>query len=287
MRPRPDLPHLELPLASGRGRAGAALGVSLLAHVALMAIVVLAGRGDSDAERTDVREPDVRRVDLVSLPPLLEPRPRVEERRVEPAPQRVPRPQVRRGDELPEAIATRSDPPPMEFPLGDPPPATAPLQPAEPKAEAEAPTELAAATEMESEARRLFGPRNRGFDHADGPRVTRRWATEVTEDRENDCTPRPAPPRPAGAPPELGTVAGTVYREGTNQPLAGAFLQILGTPYSTFADDRGAYILAFDRALVDACRTQYVQVSKDGFAPRRLILSLGSRARNDIPLSRR
>ena len=85
----------------------------------------------------------------------------------------------------------------------------------------------------------------------------------------------------------MGVVAGTVYREGTRQPLAGAFLQILGTPYATFADERGAYALAFDRSLVDDCRTQYVQVSKDGFAPRRLILSLGSRTSNDIPLSRR
>jgi hypothetical protein len=85
----------------------------------------------------------------------------------------------------------------------------------------------------------------------------------------------------------MGTVAGVVYREGTRQPLGGAFLQIMGTPYSTFADDRGAYTLRFDKALIDACRTQYVQVSKDGFAPRRLILSLGHRVSNDIPMSRR
>ena len=95
------------------------------------------------------------------------------------------------------------------------------------------------------------------------------------------------PVRPPGTPVEMGVVAGIVYREGTRQPLAGAFLQILGTPYSAFADERGAYSLAFDRALIDACRTQYVQVSKDGFAPKRLILSLGQRISNDIPMSRR
>jgi hypothetical protein len=78
-----------------------------------------------------------------------------------------------------------------------------------------------------------------------------------------------------------------VFRAGTSQPLPGAFLQILGTPYSTFADDNGDYTLEFDRTLVDDCRTQYVQVSKDGFAPQRLILSLGPRSSNDIPLRRR
>lgn len=256
----------------------------MLAHLALVAATVLLSRADRNTE--PVAETPARRVELISLPPLArsEPRPRP----VEPAPRRVPRPQVRRGEKLPEEIATRPDPSPADLRLGDPPPASAPHPPEPPRAVASPePTDLAAAAPIETEAQRLFGPRSSGFDHPSGPVVARRWATEVTDDRENDCTPRPMPLRLPGAAPEMGTVVGIVYREGTRQPLAGAFLQILGTPYSTFADERGAYSLSFDRALIDACRTQYVQVSKDGFAPRRLILSLGQRISNDIPMSRR
>jgi hypothetical protein len=187
---------------------------------------------------------------------------------------------------LPEDVTVRPEPPP-DLPLGEIPPATAPETVERPPPATSPLSEVAAVSAIESEARRLFGPRNYGADRPAGPIAARSWATEVTEDRENDCTPRPPAPREPGALPDMGSVAGIVYREGTRQPLGGAFLQIMGTPYSTFADDRGVYELRFDKALIDSCRTQYVQVSKDGFAPRRLILSLGHRVSNDIPMSRR
>jgi hypothetical protein len=37
---------------------------------------------------------------------------------------------------------------------------------------------------------------------------------------------------------------------------------------------------------VDQCRTQYVQVTLDGFRPRRLILALGARSSNDVLMRR-
>jgi hypothetical protein len=138
---------------------------------------------------------------------------------------------------------------------------------------------------MESEAQRLFGTSRRNAE-ARGPIPAESWASAVTENRENDCRPAVATRDPS-LPPEMGFVAGRVYREGTREPLVGAHLQIIGTPYSTFSNDEGEYRLLFDKALIDECRTQYVQVVARGFAPRRLILGLGPRAQNDIPLSRR
>ena len=180
----------------------------------------------------------------------------------------------------------RQQTPPPGFPVAPPPAATAP-EPVEPPVEQPVARTGAAEETIETEAQRLFGPRRSGAGVSAGPVATRSWISELTENRDNDCVPRARPAREPGVPVDLGVVSGTVYREGSREPLGGAFLQILGTPYSTFADTRGAYSLSFDKSLVDDCRTQYVQVSKDGFAPRRLILSLGTRVSNDIPLSRR
>ena len=286
----PDPLPTELPRIEG-SRSVTALGVSLVAHALVIALAVTTTRAKQEPRPA----PPERRISLVELPPVPRrpppaptPRAIADAAREPPPPARVPRPQVRRDQSLPEEVSVRPEAPPPDLPLGEIPPATTPetaVRP--PAAEAPLPTEIAAATAMESEARRLFGPRNYGADRPPGPIAARSWATEVTEDRENDCTPRPQAPREPGMPPDMGSVAGIVYREGTRQPLGGAFLQIMGTPYSTFADDRGAYELRFDKSLIDSCRTQYVQVSKDGFAPRRLILSLGHRASNDIPMARR
>jgi hypothetical protein len=190
---------------------------------------------------------------------------------------------------MPEEVTVRPDPPP-ERATEDLPVAAAPAEPAsEPEPVLPSPpVDIATArdAEMRSEAQRLFGPRRLGPDRPPGP-VSTNWVNQVTDDRDNDCKPVVREPRDPSHPPELGTVTGRVFRAGTNQPLPGAYLQILGTPYATFADDEGDYTLEFDRSLVDECRTQYVQVSKDGFAPQRLILSLGSRTSNDIPMTRR
>ena len=277
------------------------LVLSAVLHLLLITAVVVATRKelqDNPAAQSAQAEPE-RRVDLVTLPPYQDPsrrpvptpsRPAVQppSRPAEPPPpDRMPRPQVKRGEHLDEDVTVAPEPPPEEGKLAEAPrgssvesressekPSTLDTRP---------PTQLA----MIEEAQRLFGRPQHGVTNATGPTPNVRWARELTDDRENDCRPSQRPPRDTDAPVELGQVSGQVFREGTHQPLAGAFLQILGTPYSTFADDEGWYTLQFDQSLVDACRTQYVQVSKDGFRPRRLILGLGARANNDITMRQR
>ena len=266
-------------------RPGAALASSVLAHTLVGLALLAAGRHASTAApHPALQAPPT--LQLVTLPPL--PTPPKSDRRPEntlPRPKRIPRPQVIRGKDLPDEVFFRPETPPPVMP-------TLPQGPtvSEPVSEVHR-NEVASAEPappaIESEAQRLFGSKRSGAGLAAGPLPARSWINAVTEDRANDCVPRARPARAPGTPVDLGVITGIVYREGTREPLGGAFLQILGTPYSAFADARGAYALSFDKSLVDDCRTQYVQVSKDGFAPRRLILSLGHRVSNDIPLNRR
>jgi len=258
--------------------------LSAVLHLLLIfGIVVITRKEVQDSRVAPARAEPERRIDLATLPPYQLP----SRRAAEPPPDRMPRPQVKRGERLDEEVTVAPEPPPEKGPLAEAPresrvesqesrakPPTLDTRPS---------TQLA----MIEEAQRLFGRPQHGVTNATGPEPNARWAQEVTDDRDNDCRPSPRPPRDPDAPVEMGQVSGQVFREGSSQPLAGAFLQILGTPYSTFADDNGWYTLSFDQSLVDACRTQYVQVSKDGFRPRRLILGLGARANNNIPMSRR
>ena len=291
--PRPE-PHL-IPPPPVRGRFWGGLGASVVLHLLVMATVVIARREPQPEARAGAEPAPVERVDMVYVPPLpavppppaTPPAPPVE-REPEPPPERMPRPQVERGPDLPEDVVVQPDPPP-DLPRGaaeperDPGPPTPEVASAAPVSPSPA---AAAAPTMESEAQRLFGSSRRGLNSR-GPIPAESWASAMTEDRENDCRPGAIAPRAPGEPPEMGFVAGKVYREGTHEPLVGAHLQIIGTPYSAFSNEAGEYRLLFDKALVDRCRTQYVQVIARGFAPRRLILGLGPRAQNDIPLSRR
>jgi len=264
-------------------RSSVALVASVAAHALLM-LALFAGSRRLEPMRRQA--PATPRVELISLPPLPTPSPAEVPVVRNPRPRQVPRPQVTRGPDLPDEVFFRQETPPPDLIVAMPPAATAPEPPSEQPRRELASAERAAPS-MESEAQRLFGPKRSGAGGELRPVPARSWINALTEDRENDCIPRAPVARATGTPVELGVISGVVYREGTREPLGGAFLQILGTPYSAFADARGAYALSFDRALVDDCRTQYVQVSKDGFAPRRLILSLGHRVSNDIPLSRR
>lgn len=287
-------PHLP-ELTDDTGWTWGAIGASLATHVLLMlAIVGISQREAEPPEGADQSPPApiTRYIELPPLPPEPEPvavaeppRPRTAE--PTPPPDRVPRPQVTRGPDTPEEVTIERDPPPDEAPPGEAPPASAPEPPrAEPPSRRTAEGLELALLPIEEEARRLFGAPRMGSDRMNGPSVERRWATEITEDRENDCRPAPRRALAPGEKPVMGHVEGRVYREGTTIPLAGAFLQIIGTGYSTFADDEGRYRLEFDQSLVDQCRTQYVQVTRDGFRPRRLILALGARSSNDVLMRR-
>jgi hypothetical protein len=276
------------------------VAASALAHALIVALLVGLTRERVPDKPSDSAAQGERKVEMVSLPPLparapepkpVPPQPKTEAQPT-PPPQQMPRPQVKRGERLPEEVLVSPMTPPETGPSGAPPEARVP----EPSTTAEPPSRRPrhpresggepANTELSmiEEAKRLFGPRQTGVTGG-SPEPRARWAEEMTDDRDNDCRPRLRTVRDT-APATMGTVRGRVFREGSSQPLSGAFLQILGTPYSTYADDNGWYSLSFDQSLVDECRTQYVQVSKDGFRPRRLILGLGARADNDIGMRR-
>jgi hypothetical protein len=87
---------------------------------------------------------------------------------------------------------------------------------------------------------------------------------------------------------QYGTVEGRIFREDGGRPLAGAHLQMLGTPYTAITDDRGEYRFRFDLSLVDNCRTQYVRVTAAGYESRLLVLVVGQNVRSeDVHLQRR
>jgi hypothetical protein len=101
------------------------------------------------------------------------------------------------------------------------------------------------------------------------------------------CTPIETRARDPEQPAQLGTVVGRIFRQDTGAPLAGAHLQMLGTPYVTFTDWRGEYRFNFDLSLVENCRTQYVRVSAPGYESRLLVLVVGDNRSEDVLLRRR
>jgi hypothetical protein len=150
---------------------------------------------------------------------------------------------------------------------------------------ARAPAENAAAT-MESEARRIFGRPRLGTPADAGPRASRPMEAYLPDHPEK-CIPKQPAPRDTAA-PQFGIVVGKIFRQDNGRPLAGAHLQMLGTPYVTFTDDGGEYRFRFDLALVDNCRTQYVRVTAPGYESRLLVLMVGANVRSDdVELKRR
>jgi hypothetical protein len=83
-------------------------------------------------------------------------------------------------------------------------------------------------------------------------------------------------------------VVGRIFRQDNGRPLAGAHLQMIGTPYVAFTDGSGEYRFRFDLSLVDNCRTQYVRVTASGYESRLLVLVVGPQTRSeDVRLRRR
>lgn len=87
--------------------------------------------------------------------------------------------------------------------------------------------------------------------------------------------------------PVLATVIGRVLANDQRSPLAGAHLQIVGTPFSTFSNSNGEYRLEFDPKLLERCRVQYVRVAREGFSGQLLTLSIGERITSDDVVLRR
>lgn len=107
-------------------------------------------------------------------------------------------------------------------------------------------------------------------------------------DRADECVPHPVAPADPNAPVQLGTVVGRIFRQDDGRPLAGAHLQMLGTPYVAFTEDDGTYRFRFDLSLVDNCRTQYVRVTAQGYESRLLVLVVGQNVQSeDVVLRKR
>ncbi len=272
-------PPLEsLPITGRRPpRHWLALGASVVVHALLAGLIVLLAQRSRDAMQTvsgsTSTAPSLQTVTLapfiLSRPrPVVPARPEAETKRPE---RPIPLPQVQRGAENIPLEAPRPEPSPPAPPVPDPGTRTD-----APSGAPAAASEVASAVpSLESETERLFGRRNSVAGSGGGAEPVVRWNNGPTEQRDNDCRPRPVPPRRPGEPIALEFVEGRVYDDRTHVPLGGAHLQIMGTPYTTFADDAGHYRLGFDPALVDECRSQYVRVIARGVPPQLIVLGRG------------
>jgi hypothetical protein len=272
-----------------RQRPWISLGISAALHAALLALAVHLTREPVPpaADRSPQPADPAREVQMVYLPPppVVKTPP--------PAPEPPPPPTPPPQQQPPPPPPPRSAPPPAKEQRTPEPDANAP--PEATRAEGQEPesddpaggerTEDAPAT-MESEARRIFGRPRLGTRPGAGPRAVRPMEAYLP-DRPERCIPKPAAPRDSAAEPQFGVVEGKIFRQDNGRPLAGAHLQMLGTPFVSFTDDGGEYRFRFDLSLVDNCRTQYVRVTAPGYESRLLVLMVGQNVRSDDVLLKR
>jgi len=254
-----------------------------------MVLALLLSR--QDAPQPGLERPaesrEERRVDMVYLPPPPEPPP-------PPPPQPEPPPQPPPPQAAQPPPSRPIAPPPEreqrepERNANAPPDAVRSEGEGEPDADrGRAESQPAEAVTLESEARRIFGRPRVATRPGAGPRAVRPMEAYVPDDATK-CIPRPAAPRDSAAAVQFGVAEGRILRGDNGRPLAGAHLQMLGTPYVTFTDGDGSYKFRFDLSLVDQCRTQYVRVTAKGFESRLLVLVVGVNVRSeDVRLERR
>lgn len=268
-----------------RQRAWSPLAVSAGVHLVLLAVAAGLSRqspASESTERGDRPADEARRVDMIYVSPPDPPPPPAPVRPPPPAP---PPPAARQPEPEPEPNA----PPEAARASGtestEPEPQTGQSQ-AEPAASAATPAAEKAAATLESEAQRIFGRPRLATRAGAGPQAIRPMEAWLPDDSER-CIPRPAAPRDSAGPIQFGTVVGRIFRQDNGRPLAGAHLQMIGTPYVTFTDESGEYRFRFDLALMDNCRTQYVKVSATGYESRLLVLVVGPNRSEDVRLRRR
>ncbi|MEP6573275.1 MAG: carboxypeptidase-like regulatory domain-containing protein [Gemmatimonadota bacterium] len=257
-----------------------ALATSAVLHVLLMLLLLHIQRA---AVPADEAKAPPRKIDYVNLPPLprhLSRIPKAAPRTITP-PTPTPPLLAHRDTRAPSSVTRNPETAPghaatptMTERAPEAAPPTPPPQPAQPKQSppaASTPSTVASAapaSALETEARRLFGPHDPGDTATGGPKRSQSLVSvgaEGSSSSESDCRPVQHPPRDPSAPPELVTIIGHILRRDNRRPLAGAHLQMIGTPYSTFTDDTGRYEFRFSKELVEDCRTQLVRVEAPGY----------------------
>jgi outer membrane biosynthesis protein TonB len=295
--PQPPL----VPLPPRPRPSWSSLAASAVLHVAVIVLAVVLSTRQPTADEGDPerRSEPTRQVEMVYLPPLEpepappppEPPPQAEPEPPPPRPRpttpprpSAPPPKVQqpepedRANAPPDAL--RSEGEETDEPEGASDPAAPPAADRAEAAAAEAPT-------LESEARRIFGRRRVATRPGAGPRAVRPLETYIP-DRPDKCVPSPRPASDSSTPVQYGTVVGRIFRQDGGKPLAGAHLQMLGTPYVAFTDNQGEYRFRFELSLMDNCRTQYVRVTARGYESRLLVLTVGQSVRSeDVHLQRR
>jgi hypothetical protein len=280
-------PQLLLP----RQRSWSSLAASAVVHAAVIALAITLSSREPEVEEAEPKrraEPS-RQVDMVYLPP---PPP-------EPPPPAVPPPPPPPPPEPPRPTPRPSAPPPREHQPEPEDRANAP--PDEVRSEGEETDEPEGASDvtappeaprteaptMESEALRIFGRPRVATRPGAGPRAVRPMESYIP-DRPDECVPAPTSATDSMLPVQYGMVVGKIFRQDGGEPLAGAHLQMLGTPYVTFTDNQGEYRFRFDLSLMDNCRTQYVRVTARGYESRLLVLVVGQNVRSeDVHLQKR
>jgi len=276
---------LKPPVSPNRQRAWSPLAVSAGIHLVLLAVAAGLSRRSPASEstrRSDTPADEVRRIEMIYVPPP-EPTPPPAPVRPPPPP---PPPAVRQTAPEPEPNA----PPEAARSTGAETAAESKPESGEPEAEpaatAAAPARKQAVATLESEAQRIFGRPRLVTRAGAGPQAIRPMEAWLPDNSER-CIPRPTAPGDSAGATQFGTVVGRIFRQDNGRPLAGAHLQMIGTPYVTFTDEGGEYRFRFDLALMDNCRTQYVRVSAAGYESRLLVLVVGPNRSEDVRLRRR
>lgn len=280
IRSRPPARTASLPLPEKKPWGG--LGGSVIAHAVVFLLLFGITRGKSketrDPSLTSAEAVPVRMVYIPIAPQRL------------PAPAPVPEasrpaPDAVHADRPEEAQSTDPNadapPSPAEEPEVSPP---EPARPAPAMATAPLPQPERRTETLEEQSQRLFGrPLLRRDQVETQTQLGIHPGNESDQDRaeRTTCIPKPRDPN---APLQMVQLVGRVFNENS-RPLAGAFLQIIGTSYSTYSDRTGMYRLVFDASLVDECRTQYVRVVAEGYRGRNLVLGVGPGV-NDVVMNR-
>jgi hypothetical protein len=278
---------------SPRARPWLSLGVSATLHALVLLLAIRLSRApEPEAHQPQAVTDPSRQVQMVYLQPPPRPAPAPPEPKPQPPPPQprpAPAPPVPRLAPPPAKAQPRPEPdanaPPEAVrregaePTEDAKPGGEPTAAPESKTGTPVPTASEAAT-MESEAKRIFGSPRPGPRPGAGPQASRPMEAYLP-DHPEQCIPKPSVPADSSAGPQYGMVTGKIYRQNDGRPLAGAHLQMIGTPYVTFTDGAGEYHFRFDLSLVDNCRTQYVRVTAPGYETRLLVLLVGENVQSD------